>query len=134
MRLISWLALGLAAGGYLVCRKLRETDAQMLREPSRLRVARRSVQPEVSEREAKQEAKSSGAPRKKGPAAGKTVSLDKMIAKQVGEHPGLLQTELYGLFPAIGRKQLQGLLLRLGRQGVLQRKPEKGTCRLFPIG
>jgi hypothetical protein len=130
MRLISWLALGLAAGGYLVCRKLRETKGQMLHEPRRLRTARRSVTPEESE----QEAKSSGSPRKKRPVAGKAVSLEKRIAKQVREHPGLLQTELYGLFPAIGRKQLQGLLLRLGRQGVLQRKPEKGTYRLFPTG
>jgi hypothetical protein len=129
MRMFSWLAVGLAAGGYLVFRKLLERDAQRLHEPKRLRVVRRSVLPEESEREVK----SSGPPRKKGPAAGKTVSLDKKIVKQVREHPGLLQTELYGLFPAIGRKQLQDLLLRLGRQGVLQRKPEKGTYRLFPV-
>ncbi len=130
MRLISWLAMGLAVGGYLVCRKLRETDAQMLQNARRSRVARRSTTPEKSG----QEVKSSGESRKKGPVAGKAGSLEKRIAKLVRERPGLLQTELYGFFPAIGRKQMQGLLLRLGRQGVLQRTPEKGTYRLFPAG
>jgi hypothetical protein len=128
MRLISWLALGLAAGGYLVCRKLRGTNAKILQETGRSQVDRRSVMPD----ESGHEAKSSGESRKKGPVAGKAGSLEKRIAKLVRERPGLLQTELYGFFPAIGRKQMQGLLLRLGRQGVLQRTPEKGTYRLFP--
>jgi hypothetical protein len=130
MRLISWLAMGLAVGGVLVCRKLRETDAQMLQNAGRSRVARRSVMPE----ESGLETQSSGESRKKGPVVGKAGSLEKRIAKLVRERPGLLQTELYGFFPAIGRKQMQGLLLRLSRQGVLQRTPEKGTYRLFPAG
>jgi len=46
----------------------------------------------------------------------------------------MLQTELYALLPALSRKRLQELLLRLDRQGVVKRAPEKGSYRLFPAG
>lgn len=129
MRLISWLMAGMAAGGYLVYRRSLQQNGQRKSvgdEPA--------VQHPVQAPREKRASKLPGKPEKKGSAAGKAASLDKRVAGQIKKNPGILQTELYGLFPGIARKRLQSLLLRLDRQGVLQRTPEKGTYRLSLTG
>ena len=60
------------------------------------------------------------------------LSRDEALLKVINDLPGLLQTELYELFPGEERKRLQGLLLRLDQQGAVRREKKKGSYRVFP--
>jgi hypothetical protein len=44
----------------------------------------------------------------------------------------MLQTELYELFPGEERKQLQALLLKMDRNGVIRREKKENSYRVFP--
>jgi len=61
------------------------------------------------------------------------VSLEDGLLKVVTDLPGLLQTELYALFPGEERKRLQALLLRLDNKGVIRREKKKSSYRVFPV-
>lgn len=59
--------------------------------------------------------------------------LEEGLLKVVTDLPGLLQTELYALFPGEERKRLQALLLRLDRKGLIKREKKKSSYRVFPV-
>jgi len=55
------------------------------------------------------------------------------VLQRVLENPGILQVELYKLFPHENRKQLQSTLLQLDKENVLKREKEGNSYRLFPV-
>ncbi|OQY18759.1 MAG: hypothetical protein B6I36_06195 [Desulfobacteraceae bacterium 4572_35.1] len=55
------------------------------------------------------------------------------VLHRVMENPGILQTEMYKLFPRENRKHLQTTLLQLDKDKVLLREKDGNTYRLFPI-
>jgi len=55
------------------------------------------------------------------------------VLQRVMEQPGIMQTEIYGLFPKENRKHLQATLLQLDKENVLRREKEGNTYRLFPV-
>ncbi|HKJ04974.1 MAG TPA: hypothetical protein VJ974_05200 [Geopsychrobacteraceae bacterium] len=61
------------------------------------------------------------------------TNLEDALIKVVTDLPGLLQTELYELFPGEERKRLQALLLQLDRKGVIRREKKKSSYRVFPV-
>lgn len=61
------------------------------------------------------------------------ASLEEGLLKVVTDLPGLLQTELYALFPGEERKRLQALLLRLDNKGLIKREKKKNSYRVFPV-
>lgn len=60
------------------------------------------------------------------------VTLEEGLMKVINDLPGLMQTELYALFPGEEKKNLQGLLLKLDRKGVIRREKKKNSYRVFP--
>ena len=55
------------------------------------------------------------------------------VLQRVMEQPGIMQTEIYGLFPKENRKHLQATLLQLDKENVLRREKEGNSYRLFPV-
>ena len=53
------------------------------------------------------------------------------ILDKVCRIPGILQTELYSMFPDENRKNLQATLLQMDRDGKLRREREGSSYRLF---
>lgn len=60
------------------------------------------------------------------------ANLEARILRRVKEQPGILQTEIYGLFPGEKRRLLQEHLKGMDRAGVLKRVKEGGTYKLLP--
>ncbi|WP_321531014.1 hypothetical protein [uncultured Desulfuromonas sp.] len=69
----------------------------------------------------------------KVPAEETYDALTWRVLQRVMEQPGILQTEIYGLFPKENRKHLQATLLQLDKENVLRREKEGNTYRLFPV-
>lgn len=61
------------------------------------------------------------------------VSLEESLLTVINDLPGLLQTELYALFPDSERKKLQALLLKLDRKGLIRREKKNSSYRVFPV-
>lgn len=61
------------------------------------------------------------------------VSLEESLLTVINDLPGLLQTELYALFPDRERKKLQTLLLKLDRNGLIRREKKNSSYRVFPV-
>lgn len=61
------------------------------------------------------------------------VSLEESLLTVINDLPGLLQTELYALFPDSERKKLQTLLLKLDRNGLIRREKKNSSYRVFPV-
>lgn len=59
-------------------------------------------------------------------------TLQRQILLQMMDVPGILQTELYKLFPHENRKHLQATLLQMDRDNVLRRDKIGSSYRLFP--
>ena len=117
---MGWIALlllvGVVAAGYYGYRRLRQLEQEIRRE-----IAAAETETETGQ--------DSGTPDE--PDQG----LVERVQQQVRERAGLLQTELYELFPGEGRRALQELLRRLEREGTLVRTKEGGTYRLqLPSG
>ncbi|OEU73411.1 MAG: hypothetical protein BA874_02220 [Desulfuromonadales bacterium C00003068] len=55
------------------------------------------------------------------------------VLQRVLGNPGILQVELYKLFPHENRKQLQSTLLQLDKENVLKREKVGNSYRLFPV-
>jgi len=64
--------------------------------------------------------------------AGTQSTLEERIVRRVTETPGILQTELYMLFPEENRRILQEALKTMAKEGGLKRKREGATFKLFP--
>ena len=58
-------------------------------------------------------------------------ALDARVIALVTRTPGILQTEIYAQFPDENRKNLQGVLLQMDRDGALLREREGSSYRLF---
>ncbi|MEA3464992.1 MAG: hypothetical protein U9R29_03105 [Thermodesulfobacteriota bacterium] len=59
--------------------------------------------------------------------------LQHLVVQRVTESPGILQTELYKLFPHDNSKHLQTMLLQLDKENILRRDKDGNSYRLFPI-
>nr|WP_320115494.1 hypothetical protein [uncultured Desulfuromonas sp.] len=68
-----------------------------------------------------------------GPSKENYDALTWRVLQRVMEQPGIMQTEIYGLFPKENRKHLQATLLQLDKENVLRREKEGNTYRLFPV-
>ncbi len=67
------------------------------------------------------------------PVAAEPLSLEEEILTAVENLPGIKQTELYGSFADVDRKQLQKLLKELGDDGRLTREKRGSTYLLYPV-
>ncbi len=61
-----------------------------------------------------------------------TSELETQIVAAVVEQPGVKQTELYGKFADINKKQLQTLLKDMADNGALKRKKQGSSYSLYP--
>jgi len=68
-----------------------------------------------------------------GPSQENYDALTWRVLQRVMEQPGIMQTEIYGLFPKENRKHLQATLLQLDKEKVLRREKEGNSYRLFPV-
>lgn len=137
------LLMGLMVGGYFFCRRLKEIEADIRREIEEKEresaVPEAPPQAEEAETGGNQEEPVTHLPRPEShsvqPVAESPPSAEPGIAERIIEavkgQPGVLQKDLYAQFPGIKCKTLQEALLRLDRQGRLERRKEKGTYRLF---
>lgn len=67
------------------------------------------------------------------PEESETATLEASILAEVAKQPGLKQTDLYPLFAATNKKQLQRLLKEMADEGRLKREKESRTFLLYPI-
>ena len=61
------------------------------------------------------------------------ATLEVSILAEVANQPGLKQTDLYPLFAATDKKQLQRLLKEMADAGRLKREKKSSTYLLYPI-
>lgn len=59
--------------------------------------------------------------------------IEALVMEKVRQSPGLLQTEIYDAFADRYRKELQGMMLKMDREGRLHREKKGSTYRLFPV-
>ncbi|MCD6525479.1 MAG: hypothetical protein J7K75_00600, partial [Desulfuromonas sp.] len=67
------------------------------------------------------------------PSPEKYDALTWRVLQRVMEQPGIIQTEIYAMFPRENRKHLQATLLQLDKENVLKREKEGNTYRLYPV-
>ncbi len=61
------------------------------------------------------------------------VGLREQIELAIAARPGLAQTELYGKFPDVERRELQKLLRELDQSGELRREKKGSSYLLYPL-
>jgi len=59
--------------------------------------------------------------------------LEPSILAEVAKQPGLKQTDLYPLFAATNKKQLQRLIKEMADAGRLKREKKSSTYLLYPV-
>ncbi|MFO7984055.1 MAG: hypothetical protein R6V08_11430 [Desulfuromonadales bacterium] len=59
--------------------------------------------------------------------------IEALVLEKVRQSPGILQTEIYNAFAGRYRKELQGMMLKMDREGRLRREKKGSTYRLFPV-
>jgi len=118
------VAAGVAAGCYWGYRRLLKIEEDIRAELEEKGLAARDIPPAAKVRDAE------GAPPVAAPVTSGLTSFEERVLAKVRANPGLLQTELYQIFPDGERKALQAVLLKMDRAGVLRRSKEKGTYRL----
>ena len=120
---IFWAFLaGIGVAGYYGYRKLHAMEQEL----------RREVAEEKWESE-EEEGESTGPPLTPQPETAGANALKERLLERVREQPGILQTDLYGLYPEENRRTLQELLRKLDREGRVARTKEKGSYRLYPV-
>lgn len=67
------------------------------------------------------------------PERAETSSLEATIFAKVTEQPGIKQTELYPLFAATNKKQLQQSIKKMADKGVLRREKQGSSFLLYPV-
>jgi len=127
---------GAAAAGYYGVRKLKGIEEEIRRES-------RPVTPKPSPPKRTPDVKSPVPQPKKEdaikpspsppPLPVRELSLEYRILAAINEKPGLLQTDLYALFPDQDKKAMQGLLLEMNREGKITREKEKSTYKVFAV-
>ena len=128
------LIAGAAAAGYYGVRRLKDIERE-IRDESRpspqsspaVAVKVTEVKPVVPK-----SAPPKAAARPKPAPAGPEKSLEEKLLQKVNQNSGLLQTDLYDLFPDQDRKAMQALLLKMTKEGAISREKEKSTFRVFP--
>lgn len=63
---------------------------------------------------------------------GEPISLEEMIYAAVNKQAGIKQTDLYPIFSATGKKQLQRLIKKLADDGRLRREKQGSSYLLYP--
>ncbi len=66
------------------------------------------------------------------PLASESSSLEESILAEVTRQPGLKQTDLYPLFAATNKKQLQRLIKEMADNGRLKRERKSSSYLLYP--
>ena len=131
------LLLLIFAGGVYFYQKLLSIEHEIRREQAESRPVAQSspgddvVKPEVAPPIFKEQVKLE--PAVPDTRNNRPTNLEDGLLKVVTELPGLLQTEIYALFPGEERKRLQTLLLQLDRNGVIRREKKKSSYRVFPV-
>jgi hypothetical protein len=64
---------------------------------------------------------------------GEPISLEEMICVEVNKQGGIKQTDLYPLFSATNKKQLQRLIKGLADDGRLRREKQGSSYLLYPL-
>lgn len=59
--------------------------------------------------------------------------IEALVLEKVRQSPGILQTEIYDAFADRYRKELQGMLLKMDREGLVRREKKGSTYQLFPV-
>jgi hypothetical protein len=67
------------------------------------------------------------------PEKGVPTSLAEMVCAEVNKHAGIKQTDLYPMFSATGKKQLQRLIKNLADEGKLRREKQGSSYLLYPL-
>lgn len=62
-----------------------------------------------------------------------STSLEEKILAAVAEKPGMKQTELYGLFGDVDKKQLQKTVKAMADGGQLKREKKGSSYLLYPV-
>ena len=62
-----------------------------------------------------------------------SATLEDSILAEVAKQPGLKQTDLYPLFAATNKKQLQRLIKEMADEGKLKREKKSSTYLLYPV-
>jgi hypothetical protein len=131
-----FLLLVVVAGGIYLYWKLSAMEREIRREQATARsipdesgdeVVKPDVAPPIFKEQVKLEP---AEPDEEEAAAPGT--LEEGLLRMITELPGMLQTELYELFPGEERKQLQALLLKMDRNGVIRRERKENSYRVFP--
>ena len=120
MELFFLAAGGLIVAGYWGYRKLQAMEQQIraeLDEEARERSGENPPEPATVEKPSE---------------VSETVSIEAQLLQRLREQPGMLQTRLYEAFPDRSRKELQALLLRMDREGLLRRVRKGNSYELHP--
>jgi len=64
---------------------------------------------------------------------GSKEEIEALVLEKIRQSPGILQTEIYDAFADRYRKELQGMLLKMDREGMLRREKKGSTYRVFPV-
>lgn len=67
------------------------------------------------------------------PEKGEATSLAEMVCAEVYKQGGIKQTDLYPLFAATNKKQLQRLIKELADDGRLRREKQGSSYLLYPL-
>lgn len=59
--------------------------------------------------------------------------IEALVLEKVRQSPGILQTEIYDTFADRYRKELQGMLLKMDREGLVRREKKGSTYRVFSV-
>ncbi|PLX85992.1 MAG: hypothetical protein C0617_02305 [Desulfuromonas sp.] len=138
MGVVFWIvAVGVVVFGYFSCRKLKDLEEEIRGE------LRECVSSEP-ETEIVKDGSDGGGAEAAGPESDREpppivvpedpvqTTIEERILEVLREHPGILQTDLYPLFPNEPRRRFQGLLREMDAAGALSRIREGGTFRLHP--
>ncbi|PLX89371.1 MAG: hypothetical protein C0618_01340 [Desulfuromonas sp.] len=133
-----FLFLIVVAGGLYFYQKLIALEQEIRREkgapppPPRDDSGNDVVKPEVAPPIFKEQVQLEPTETDDESSALQSDNLEDGLLKVVSDLPGLVQTEIYELFPEEERKRVQALLLKLDRDGKIRREKKKSSYRVFP--
>jgi hypothetical protein len=133
----------LAGAGFYFYQKMMDIEREIRAEQEAAQ-ASASVPVEPSKKKSEPEPESASDPpivtpevekmtAKATPVADESLSLEGEVLAAVKNLQGVKQTELYGSFTDVGKKQLQQLLKELDDSGKIKREKKGSSYLLYPV-